>query len=58
VVLLDPQSNTVPSFAAAAAERSSGRNRDALQQTAERADALDMPMLAADAGRLLGATIA
>jgi hypothetical protein len=39
-----------------AGERESGR--DVLQQAAKRADALDMPMLAADAGRLLGATVA
>lgn len=32
--------------------------RDVLQQAAERADALEMPTLAADAGRLLGATAA
>ena len=32
--------------------------RDVLQQAAKRADALDMPTLAADAGRLLGATVA
>jgi tetratricopeptide (TPR) repeat protein len=31
--------------------------RDALQQAARRAQALDMPDLAADAGRLLGATV-
>ena len=31
--------------------------RDALQQAAKRADALDMPNLAADAGRLLDATV-
>ena len=33
-------------------------SRDALQQAAKRADALDMPTLAADAGRLLGAAVA
>lgn len=32
--------------------------RDVLQQAAKRADALDMPTLAADAGWLLGATVA
>jgi DNA-binding SARP family transcriptional activator len=32
--------------------------RDVLQQAAKRADALDMPTLSADAGRLLSATIA
>jgi DNA-binding SARP family transcriptional activator len=32
--------------------------RDVLQQAAQRADALAMPTLAADAGRLLGATVA
>ena len=32
--------------------------RDVLQQAAKRAAALDMPRLAADAGRLLGATVA
>jgi len=32
--------------------------RDVLQQAAKRADALEMPTLAADAGRLLGATVA
>ncbi len=32
--------------------------RDVLQQAAKRADALAMPALAADAGRLLGATVA
>jgi tetratricopeptide (TPR) repeat protein len=32
--------------------------RDVLQQAAKRADALDMPTLSADAGRLLGATVA
>jgi DNA-binding SARP family transcriptional activator len=32
--------------------------RDVLQQAAKRADALDMPRVAADAGRLLGATVA
>jgi hypothetical protein len=31
--------------------------RDVLQRAAKRADALDMPQLAADAGRLLGATV-
>ena len=35
-----------------------GSARDALQQAARRAAALDMPTLAADAGRLLGATVA
>jgi len=34
-----------------------GSARDVLQQAARRADALDMPKLAADAGRLLGATV-
>jgi tetratricopeptide (TPR) repeat protein len=32
--------------------------RETLKQAAQRADALDMPALAADAGRLLGATVA
>jgi hypothetical protein len=35
-----------------------GSARDALQQAAERADALYMPALAADARRLLGAPVA
>ncbi|HEV2785986.1 MAG TPA: hypothetical protein VGV67_06335, partial [Solirubrobacteraceae bacterium] len=35
-----------------------GPARDALQQAAGRAQALDMPSLAADAGRLLGASVA
>jgi DNA-binding SARP family transcriptional activator len=39
---------------AAGGERDSAR--DVLQQAAQRAEALDMPVLAADAGRLLGVT--
>ena len=35
-----------------------GSAREALQQAAERAEALAMPKLAADAERLLGATVA
>ena len=54
---------TPPSPSCASARRSphGGEQetaRDALQQAAKRADALDMPALAADAGRLLGATVA
>ena len=41
-----------------AAARRADAARDVLQQAAQRAEALDMPALAADAGRLLGATVA
>ena len=42
----------------ARARRGADAARDALQQAAARADALAMPALAADAGRLLGASVA
>ena len=47
-----------PSRCCASARRSQSGNaaRDVLQQAAQRADALDMPALAADARRLLGPT--